>query len=72
VIAKAIVNADGTGLTYKFNEWGISYGTWKLFVYGLVSSAMGFSFGLIIGIICYRLHINSRRGYFNDSFNWII
>lgn len=63
IVDNASPNMDYTSLSYQ----GV-----KLFEYGLVSSAMGFGFGILIGLICYFTHINTRKGYFNDEFNWII
>lgn len=67
-LGKKIVDNASPNMSYI----SLNYDSVKLFEYGLVSSAIGFGFGIFLGIIFYLTHINSKDGYFNDEFNWIV
>ncbi len=67
-IGKEIVEKESLNLNYT----RLGYNSGNLFLFGLVSSAMGFSFGLLIGSICYFTHSNLKREYFNDKSNWTV
>ena len=61
-IAKKIVDNASPNISYI----SLNYEAVKIFEYGLVSSAMGLGFGLVIGLICYITHNNTKKGYFDD------
>ncbi len=69
-MGKAAVTGDSSQLFYDWTVFGYSSG--RLIAYGVISSGMGMGFGAIIGLICYAINVQSDKGYFNDSFNWIV
>lgn len=69
-LGKVIMAANAPGLEYTSSVF--AYNSGKLIAYGVVSSAIGFGFGLILGAIFYLISFQSDKGYFSDRFNWII
>lgn len=67
-VYKAIIQTNSYGLVYT----SLNYVNVNLFVYGIVSSAMGIAFGILGGIVILLVNGYKRDDYFTDRAVWKI
>lgn len=63
VIAKVIVESTESSMVYVQTDQK----TAVMLIAGVVTAAIGFGFGIFIGVICYWIHTRCDKMYFHDN-----